>query len=192
MEVPASTARQAFPIVLDLRQRRATVLRLAITLNRGFKMIKRAVAPAVAIGVLLGAIGVSSTALAGFSPAGCVLSAQYSHASNTVNFYHTVNHKVNLNCSYAVSRTVEVWGDRSSWSGWRLHASHKTSSDTYRTSAYNSGATGLNGYYDYRGRAKAWSYEGGITYSSEVWGTSRRVHCWTNGDGVTMIDCEDV
>ena len=112
------------------------------------------------------------------SPAGCFLNAQISHVSGTPGFEHVVNHKVNFNCAYSVSRSGQVWGDRSSWSGWRQHAEKMPiGPETVQKSEYFSPSTGLAGTYDYRTRAKGHSHEGGRTYSAEVTGKTRRITC---------------
>lgn len=119
--------------------------------------------------------GDASAQIVVFSPAGCAANAQNSHPSSTPNYYHTVNHKGSLSCNWSVSWTFEVWGERSSWSGWRGHASHKVTNGFGTGEVNNSGANCLDGTYDYKTRVKAWSYEGGYTYSANVHGASQRI-----------------
>ena len=112
------------------------------------------------------------------SPAGCEGDPTHAHPSN----YHPgkIGYRVVVICDLYVSEIeIEVWGDRSSWSGWRQHTDgHSIDSvsnaNEFRMSQHK---TGLSGTYNYRTRGKAWSVENGRTYYASLSGASKRITC---------------
>lgn len=115
-----------------------------------------------------------------YSPAGCATNPQLSHPSSTPNFLHTVNHKASLSCNSFVTFKMEVWGERDSWSGWRVHANSVffPSSEGWGTGngwTENSGANCLAGTYSYKTRIKAYSLEGGTQYGADSHGPVGRI-----------------
>lgn len=129
---------------------------------------------------IFGVVGIwPSEANASYSPSGCIGVANDAHASN----YHKghIGYRVDVNCSVTVAAiTIEIWGDRSSWTGWRQHTdSHLTKTKanrwSYRLSQHQ---VGMSGTYDYRTRGKVWSEEPTGTYYANL-----------SGDRIKNIEC---
>ena len=116
------------------------------------------------------------------SPSGCQGVPTHAHPSKY--FPGQIGYRVTVTCDLYVSEIeIEVWGDRSSWSGWRQHTDgHARDSVTnqaeFRMSQHK---TGLSGTYNYRTRGKAWSVENGNTYYANLSGASKRITCSSSG-----------
>jgi hypothetical protein len=109
-----------------------------------------------------------------YSPAGCTIKAQKAHPSS--HFPNTVNHIAQTNCNWFVYHGIAVWGERSSWSGWRNHAQYQSFGPFSATGlTENSASYCLNGTYDYRSRGFGQSWEGGQTYSAIHTGQTARI-----------------
>ena len=117
----------------------------------------------------------------GWSPANCYADATHAHPSSSQP--GTIGYHVDVKCDRPVSKiAIEVWGDRSSWSGWRQHTDGHKFKSVRNEQELGSGQhmTGLEGYYNYRTRGIGWSVENGLTYSRSFTGDSKRIVCSTS------------
>lgn len=122
------------------------------------------------------------------SPAGCSGNPTHAHPSN----YHPgkIGYRVVVICNLYVSEIkIEVWGDRSSWSGWRQHTDGHYVDSEYNVNEFrlSQHKTGLSGTYNYRTRGKAWSVENGTTYYTNLSGDSKRITCSSTSTGFHCV-----
>lgn len=124
------------------------------------------------------------------SPAGCEVSPNDAHPSE---YYHgAIGYSATTECDAMVaSMTLEMWGDRSSWSGWRQHTP-RHAQKTYANSReikVSQHPYGLEGTYNYRTRARGWSHETSGTYYESSTGVSRRITCELDPGSVILQTC---
>ena len=113
------------------------------------------------------------------SPAGCYSNADHAHASHTEDGF--IGYGVTTKCEFVVKEIrIEMWGERSSWSGWRQHTEEHAHGTRRSVKKFRlrSHAKGLKGIYDYRSRGQAWSVEASGTYHTrQLTGKSVRKEC---------------
>ena len=112
------------------------------------------------------------------NPANCDLSAQNAHPSSS--YPHPVVFKLTKSCSYNVDGWWQIWGDRSSWSGWRLFHGRFSEDTAFKSRTWRIDKMCMSGTYDYRTRGKSESYIAGTTYYAEVWGNKDRISSNSN------------
>lgn len=122
------------------------------------------------------------------TPSDCVTKANWPHKSH---YYDgAIGYGASIKCKVSVpSATVEMWGDRHTWTGWRQHTpGHAQKTRTYvRHLKMSQHPRGHEGTYSYRTRAIGWVQETSGTYRQEATSATRRITCHV--PGLVAMEC---